>query len=340
MGPLMLDLAGCELDQEERELLQHPNTGGVILFTRNYDSVKQVQELTAQIRQYATDEVIIAVDHEGGRVQRFRESFSAIPAMGTLYTHCAENLVKTQSLAKTCGWLMATEVLAVGIDISFAPVLDIWGISEVIGDRSFHQDPALIVAIADAFITGMNDAGMKATGKHFPGHGNVLEDSHIAIPVDKRSKEDIYRVDMVVFEQLINAGKLHGMMPAHVIYPAIDDMPAGFSDKWINQILNDDLNFNGVVFSDDLAMEGATVIGSYTDRAERALSAGCDMVLVCNDRKGAVEVLDNLPIKNNPELHDKLMTLRAKTPLTWNKLATNKQWCDAQKVLERYYKNV
>jgi beta-N-acetylhexosaminidase len=257
--------------------------------------------------------------------------------MGSLYPQSREDLAATQQLAKTCGWLMAAEVLAVGIDISFAPVLDIWGISEVIGDRSFHQNPDIIVAIADAFISGMNEAGMKATGKHFPGHGNVLEDSHIAIPVDRRSKEDIYQLDMAVFERLINAGKLDGMMPAHVIYPAIDDTPAGFSPKWINQILNRDLNFNGVVFSDDLAMHGATIIGSYADRAEQALAAGCDMVLVCNDRKGAVAVLDALPVKDNQVLHNKLMTLRASCTLSWDKMATDSRWCEAQKMLELFH---
>ncbi|NQZ11267.1 MAG: beta-N-acetylhexosaminidase [Algicola sp.] len=335
MGPLMLDLTGCELSAEEKELLQHPNTGGVIIFTRNYDSPKQMLELVGQIRRYARDEVIIAVDHEGGRVQRFREGVSAIPSMGSLFPKADENLERSRVVAKEMGWLMATEVLAVGIDISFAPVLDIWGISEVIGDRSFHQDPKVIVAVAGAFIDGMFEAGMQATGKHFPGHGNVLEDSHIAIPVDKRSREEIYNLDLAVFEQLINANKLAGMMPAHVIYPAIDESPAGFSSKWINGILNQELGFKGVVFSDDLAMHGATVIGSYEQRAEQALAAGCDMVLVCNDRSGAVQVLDSLPIGENVELTRKLMTLRAKCTVSWENMHSHSRWNDAQKLLDQ-----
>jgi beta-N-acetylhexosaminidase len=335
MGPLMLDLTGCELDQEEKELLQHPSTGGVIIFTRNYDSPMQMRELIEQIRLNAADEVLIAVDHEGGRVQRFREGFSAIPAMGSLYPTANQDLNQAKNLAKEMGWLMATEVLAVGIDISFAPVLDIWGISEVIGDRSFHQDPQVIQAIAGAFITGMNEAGMQATGKHFPGHGNVLEDSHIAIPVDNRSKDEIYARDMAIFESLIDDNLLGGMMPAHVIYPSIDDTPAGFSEKWIKNILNKDLNFNGVVFSDDLAMHGATVIGSYAQRAEQALVAGCDMVLVCNDRNGAVQVLDALPCEPNPALKAKLMTLSAQCRLPWDKMSADPRWLAAQKLIEQ-----
>lgn len=336
MGPLMLDLSGCELDAEEKELLAHPNVGGVILFTRNYDNPQQVNELVTQIRHHAANEVLLAVDHEGGRVQRFRQGFSAIPAMGDIYPKADGNLAQAKQIAQSLGFLMAVEVLAVGIDISFAPVLDIWGVSEVIGDRSFHQSPEVITAVAGAFIDGMAQAGMKATGKHFPGHGNVLEDSHIAIPVDKRDKETIFAEDIAVFADLIKANKLGGMMPAHVIYPAIDELPAGFSNQWIKQILNHDLGFNGVVFSDDLAMHGATVIGSYQDRAVQAIEAGCDMVLVCNDRKGAVEVLDCLPQGDNSSLQSKLMTLRAQPLLAWHQLTADKRWQEAKKVAELF----
>ncbi len=337
MGPLMLDLTGCELSQEEKEILKHPTVGGVILFTRNYDSPKQIQELVEQIRLNAADDILIGVDHEGGRVQRFREGFSAIPAMGSLYAKANNDLNKTQQLAKEMGWLLATEVRAVGIDISFTPVLDIAGVSQVIGDRGFHQDPELIVAIAAEFINGMNEAGMLATGKHFPGHGNVAADSHIAIPVDERSKDEIFQLDMAIFKQLIDANKLGGMMPAHVTYPAIDSQPCGFSPIWLQQILKKQLGFDGVVFSDALDMAGATVVGSFADRAKQALSAGCDVALVCNDRAGAVQVLDQLPIKNDPQLKAKLMTLSADAAsaetLSWHKMQKNQRWTDAQRLI-------
>jgi beta-N-acetylhexosaminidase len=338
MGPLMLDLHGCEVNQEEQEILKHPTVGGVILFTRNYDSPPQLKELVEQIRLHAADDILIGVDHEGGRVQRFREGFSAIPAMGSLYDRADRNLSKTQQLAKEMGWLLATEIRSVGIDLSFAPVLDIAGISQVIGDRGFHQDPELIVAIASEFISGMNEAGMQAIGKHFPGHGNVLEDSHIAIPVDKRPKEDIFNLDMAIFKQLIAADKLAGMMPAHVTYPAVDDLPAGFSTVWIKTILKQQLGFTGVIFSDALDMAGAAVAGSFADRAKQVLIAGCDIALVCNNRAGAVDVLDNLPINKDPELKAKLLTLAigatGKEILSRDKMRTTQRWTDAQKALE------
>ncbi|MFT4929017.1 MAG: beta-N-acetylhexosaminidase [Phenylobacterium sp.] len=352
MGPLMLDLTGCELDQEEKELLKHPTVGGVILFTRNYDSPKQIQELVAQIRLHAADDILVGVDHEGGRVQRFREGFSAIPAMGSLYHHGQQDLTTTRQLAQEMGWLLATEVRAVGIDITFAPVLDINGVSQVIGDRGFHQDPELIVAIASEFINGMNAAGMLAIGKHFPGHGNVLEDSHIAIPVDNRPKEAIFQLDMAIFKRLIDDNKLAGMMPAHVIYPAVDDLASGFSPIWLQQILKKQLGFNGVVFSDALDMAGAAVMGSFADRASQVLTAGCDMAVVCNDRAGAVQVLDQLPIENDQQLKAqlkaKLMTLSVSAstssvsatmgePLSWQKMLYNERWCAAKKLLDGCY---
>lgn len=336
MGPLMLDLTSTELSQEEKELLDHPNVGGVILFTRNFESVEQVRELVKQIRHHARDEVLLAVDHEGGRVQRFRQGFSAIPAMGDIYPTAGGDLNAACDMAKQLGWLMAVEVLAVGIDISFAPVLDIWGVSEVIGDRSFHQDGKIITAVGGSFIEGMLGAGMQATGKHFPGHGNVLEDSHIAIPVDRRPQTEIFEQDVAIFAELIASGKLGGMMPAHVIYPEVDDLPAGFSHKWVKDILRAKLGFNGVVFSDDLAMAGATVIGSFGDRAEQALEAGCDMVLVCNHRKGAIEVLDSLPVMDNSRLKLKLMSLRSHPLIEWEKLGEDAQWRAAVDVLARF----
>lgn len=296
MGPVMLDVSSYELTRVEREVLDHPLVGGVILFTRNYHDQRQLLELVSQIRLSARNDLLIAVDHEGGRVQRFRQGFSKIPAMGTLYSTAASDLEKASAYAKSIGWLMAAELLAFDIDISFAPVLDIHGNSDVIGDRSFHQQPEVIIQLASQFIQGMHQAGMKGTGKHFPGHGNVKEDSHVAIPIDNRSPELIFNHDMRIFAEIQQMGLLDAVMPAHVIYAQVDDKPAGFSAVWIREHLRNKLNFDGVVFSDDLSMQGAAQIGDYPERAKAALSAGCDMVLACNNAEGAIKILDNLPI--------------------------------------------
>ncbi|WJG07943.1 beta-N-acetylhexosaminidase [Aliiglaciecola sp. LCG003] len=294
MGPIMLDVSGYELTAEEKNILDHPLVGGVILFSRNYFEQTQLTELIKQIRLHARNPVLLAVDHEGGRVQRFRQGFSAIPAMAKL---CPEDRPVNQKMcqqAEVFGWLMAVELLAFDIDISFAPVLDIHGISDVIGDRSFNQDPDKIIELASSFIQGMHRAGMKATGKHFPGHGNVKEDSHIAMPIDNRSLDEIVQMDMRVFKQIHQRGLLDAVMPAHVIYPQVDDLPAGFSPIWVQEYLRQQLGFNGTVFTDDLSMQGAVHLGTFVQRAEMALAAGCDMALVCNHPQGAIEVLDGL----------------------------------------------
>lgn len=295
MGPLMLDVSSYELSADEIDVLDHPLVGGLILFTRNYHDQKQLSELVSQIRKHARNDLLIAVDHEGGRVQRFREGFSAIPAMGEIYPRAAGDMEKASEFANQFGWLMASELLAFDIDISFAPVLDIHGISDVIGDRSFNQKSEIIVQLASQFIQGMHKAGMKSTGKHYPGHGNVKEDSHIAIPVDARPAEEILNLDGRIFAEIHQQGLLDAVMPAHVIYPEVDSLPAGFSPLWIKQHLRKNLDFNGVVFSDDLSMQGAVQMGDFGQRADAALSAGCDMVLVCNDPKGAIQVLDSMP---------------------------------------------
>ena len=341
MGPLMLDVSGFELTHEEIDILDHPLVGGLILFSRNYYDQKQLFDLVKHIRNVTRNDLLIATDHEGGRVQRFREGFSKIPAMGNIALQSKENIQQSGYLCEQFGWLMAAELLAFDIDISFAPVLDIHGVSEVIGDRSFHQQPELIVQLASEFIKGMHRAGMSATGKHFPGHGNVREDSHIAMPLDRRSKEDIFALDMAIFKAIHQQGLLDAVMPAHVIYPDVDDLPAGFSQIWIKQILRQELGFNGVVFSDDLSMQGAVQMGKIVERAELAINAGCDMVLVCNDPKGAAKVIDGLP--SGLVLHKdslaRIKSLKKTVGLDFSNLKKTPDYHVARKVLDQFYAN-
>lgn len=307
-GPLMLDIAGTVPTAAERTLLSNPLVGGLILFGRNIVDPAQVTALVADIRSVRPD-ILLAVDQEGGRVQRLRNGFTALPPMrvfGTLWDRDREAAI---TAVTTCGWLMAAEVLALGIDISFAPVLDLdFGRSAVIGDRAFHRDPEAVTALAGAFVHGMNDAGMQATGKHFPGHGFVAGDSHTEIPRDTRDIGSLEADDVMPFRRL--ASRLGGVMPAHVIYAAVDADPAGFSRYWLQDVLRGALAFDGVIFSDDLSMEGATVAGSYADRARVALDAGCDMVLVCNNPDGALAVLGYLEGRYVSRVGDALSTAR------------------------------
>lgn len=323
IAPLMLDFDGIELSAEERELLQHPLTGGVILFSRNYESIEQLEQLIKAIRQSTSNEILISVDHEGGRVQRFRSEFTELPAIATL-----SEQDHSEQKSYRHGWLMAAEVRAMGIDFSFAPVLDInYGVSEVIGDRAFNEDPQIISLLATEYIKGMRDAGMASTGKHFPGHGAVTEDSHHEIPKDSRSREEIWNADIIPFADLITAG-LDAVMPAHVIYSEIDDMPAGFSKYWLQQILREQLKFDGVIFSDDLTMEGASVMGGYTERAEAAMEAGCDMILVCNNRKGAIEVIDNAKINQSEKSAKRLNRMKGQSFMNRSALLESKRWAE------------
>lgn len=310
IGALMLDIEGTELTVEDCHLLALPQVGGLILFGRNIENPKQVRKLTDSIRAIRPD-ILIAVDQEGGRVQRLRNGFSRLPAMrafGRLYDQHPEQAL---NLAEQCGWLMAIEVLAVGIDFSFAPVLDLDGISQVIGDRGFHSETKQIVTIAAAFMQGMQRAGMATTGKHFPGHGSVEADSHIAAPVDSRSLAEIEENDMQTFIQLQN--QLDALMPAHVIYDQIDPNPAGFSPFWLQTIIRQKLKFDGVLFSDDLTMQAACVVGGAGERIKAALNAGCDMGLVCNDRSAALDALaalQDMPLPNQIRLEK----MRGKIP--------------------------
>ena len=337
LGPIMLDVKGYELSAEDKEVLRHPLVGGVILFTRNYQSMAQLEVLVKEIHALRSPRLLIAVDHEGGRVQRFREGFSRIPAMARFGEVYERDQHKARSLTQLCGWMMAVELRAVDIDFSFAPVLDLdYGVSSVIGDRAFHAHPEVVADLTHAFIQGMHEAGMAATGKHFPGHGAIEADSHVAMPVDHRGYDEIYANDIAPFRALIKKD-LAAIMPAHVIYDQLDPNPAGFSEFWLKDVLRTRLNFQGVIFSDDLDMKGASVVGeNYADRARAALSAGCDMALVCNNRAGALQVLDGLEAHDDPVSHVRLARMHGRHPLSWDKLRKNVRWRSANEALQRY----
>ncbi len=293
-GPVMLDVLGKKLTAEDEARLRHPLVGGVILFARNYESPGQLAELTASIRALRTPPLLIAVDHEGGRVQRFRDGFTRIPPMRELGKVYDAHPKRARHLAQQVGYVLASELRACGVDFSFTPVLDIdYGASSVIGDRAFHTEPQAIAELAHGLLLGLKQGGMPTVGKHFPGHGYVGADSHLEIPVDERSYTDIELSDLIPFRQMVNFG-LTAVMPAHVIYPKVDPRPAGFSKVWLKDILRGELGFEGCIFSDDLSMEGATVAGGIVQRAEAALQAGCDMVLVCNKPASADESLAGL----------------------------------------------
>lgn len=300
MAALIIDIEGITLTDADRQLLTHPAIAGVILFTRNYTDPDQLQQLVADIRSAAGRPVLITVDHEGGRVQRFRAGFTAIPPMTALHYRAAD-ASQGQSWARELGWLMAAELLATGLDLSFAPVLDCQADSQVIGDRAFGTTPEVVVPLARAFIQGMNEAGMVATGKHFPGHGTVAADSHIAVPADERSEATIMAGEGQVFAALAN--ELAAMMPAHVIYSQVSEHPAGFSAYWLQHVLRQQLGFKGVVVSDDLSMAGAAVAGTVPERVEQARAAGAELLLLCNDRRAVVEVLTRVTdLQATPEL--------------------------------------
>lgn len=291
-GPVFVDVQGCVLNEEERRRLRHPLVGGVILFARNFRDGETLAALTAEIRALRSPALLIAVDHEGGRVQRFRDQgFTRLPAMRTLGRRWEEDAMAGLEAARATGLVLAAELLAHGVDLSFTPVLDLdYGGSRVVGDRAFHREPAAVAALAMALVSGMREAGMGCVGKHFPGHGFAEADSHVEIPVDERDFAAVWEEDIAPYRHRLG-GLLSGVMPAHVIYPNIDPYPAGFSAFWLGDVLRGRLGFQGVIFSDDLTMEGATVAGDIVARASAAFDAGCDMVLVCNRPDLADELL-------------------------------------------------
>jgi len=328
----MLDLQGLALSPDEKDKLTHPAAGGLILFSRNYESPRQLMQLVAEIRALRP-EILIAVDHEGGRVQRFREGFTRLPPAGRYREMSNGPSEFSETVAETAGWLMAAELRAVDVDFSFAPVLDVdSGISEIIGNRAFSRDPFEAATLARAFARGMRRAGMAAVGKHFPGHGGVAEDSHLALPVDRRRLDDIENRDLQPFRTLIEFG-LEGIMPAHVIYAEIDERPAGFSPFWIQEVLRRRLGFDGVVFSDDLSMAGAAFAGNHVDRARLALEAGCDMVLVCNMPDAAGDVLESLANHSSPELEFRLRRMRGRPFMERSTLLSGEDWRRAAEMI-------
>lgn len=335
-GPLMLDLAGAEMQPEEREMLRHPAAGGVILFARNYQNPQQLKALTAEIHAVRQPSLLVAVDQEGGRVQRFREGFIPLPPAAWFGAYHDRDPKRSLEAAHHLGWLMAAELRSAGVDFSFAPVLDLGrGNNTVIGDRAFHRHPTVAADLARAWCHGVREAGMIAVGKHFPGHGGVTEDSHLALPTDPRGWEDIRMDDLLPFERLIADG-LEAVMPAHVVYPEVAPEPAGFSPRWLKKVLREGLGFQGVIFSDDLSMGAAASGGDYPERARKALAAGCDMVLVCNNPAGAHQVLRALAGFEDPVVSSRIARLHGRHADNHQRVRQDRRWKQALGFIAEY----
>lgn len=338
-GPVMLDLQGIALNDEERSLLNHPAAGGVILFSRNYQSPQQLHDLVSEIHALRSPPLLVAVDQEGGRVQRFRDGFTRLPPAAWFGRLAQHNSKRARTITQKIGWLMAAELRAVGVDFSFAPVLDVnFGISEVIGDRAFDHRPMVVAELAHAWMQGVHQAGMAAVGKHFPGHGGVIADSHHELPIDPRPQGDLMMEDLLPFQRMIDYG-LEGIMPAHVIYQQVDPSLAGFSRYWLQNVLRRQLGFQGVIFSDDLTMAAAEEGGSYPQRAQHALAAGCDMILVCNNPAGAAEVLESLADYREPAAQMRIVRMHGRKAQSRDQLHLDPRWKEAVEIIARYEEN-
>ena len=332
----MLDIEGRQLTPADRALLQEPAVGGVILFSRNYESPSQLADLIAGIRALRSPPLLIAVDHEGGRVQRFRDGFSAIPPMRRLGRQYDGDSEEAVALAKTAGWLIASELRAMNIDLSFTPCVDLdWGVSEIIGNRAFHRNPDVVAELASAFCNGLRSAGMAAVAKHFPGHGAVVADSHDQLPVDRRSYGDLLD-DMRPYEKLIAKRQLAGVMIAHIVYAETDPLPASFSSYWIKQQLRSALNYDGAVVCDDLSMKATETMGSMPKRARLALQAGCDMVIVCNNRLAASATVAALRDYSDPLSLVRLARLHGTGKVVRESLLASDQWQIAADSLQQW----
>lgn len=329
----MLDVTGFELTEMERQLLARPAVGGVILFTRNYQSKPQLSKLVADMRQ-CNSSLLIAVDQEGGRVQRFRNGFLRLPALFSIGQFAKTDLKMGCMVARSSGWAMASELRAVGIDFSFAPVLDLFSVnSTVIGDRGFSDDPSMVVTLATEYIQGMHEAGMAATGKHFPGHGTVAADSHVELPVDTRTFDQIRKRDLGVFAQMTSV--VDAIMPAHVLYSEVDSFSAGFSTYWLQQVLRKDLNFSGIIFSDDLTMLATESSGEIEQRAQLALDAGCEMILACNDAHSASRIADFLEAVNLKE-NERLEQMAGREFYELKNLYKSERWRKESKIISEF----
>jgi beta-N-acetylhexosaminidase len=331
LGPLMVDVAGKSLSAEDRDLLRHPLVGSVILFSRNYADPGPLVE---DIRGLRSPPLLVAVDHEGGRVQRFRNGFSVLPPARRIGLEFDADAHRGLEMARSLAWLMAAELRALHIDFSFAPCVDLdYGISEIIGDRAYHAQAEAVSRLALAVMQGMRHAGMAATAKHFPGHGAVVADSHLALPIDRRDLPDL-EPDLLPYRRLI-PNELAAIMMGHVLFPAVDSVPASFSKRWVATVLRGELDFKGVIFADDLTMEGASAMGGIVARAEAALEAGCDVLPVCNRRASVIELLDGLTVLPGPASQMRILRMRGKDAPDRATLLASREYREARDLLQR-----
>lgn len=341
MGPIILDLTGLELSPEEREIIKHPQVGGIIFFQRNFESTSQLENLISQIHLHSNQQLLLTVDQEGGRVQRFQNGFTSLPALGLIGSRYDQNPDEAIQLAETHGWLLASELLAVGIDLSFSPVLDLNNnLNQVIGLRALHSNPTIVIKLGSAVIAGMHRAGMCSVGKHFPGHGSVSADTHTHFTVDGRDFQTIEAQDLIPFAQL--TPHLDGIMASHIVYNQVDPLPCGFSSYWLQSILRQKLNFTGAIFTDDLSMKAVQHMGTISERVRLALQAGCNGLLVCNCRKDAILALEYL--ERYPELiklynSQHLQKLFPRRTLTLPALQQTDAWLSAVNLLKPLFEH-